>query len=115
MPGESQGWEPGGLLSMGLHRVGPDWHDLAAAAIHQSTLKYNSTAIQFNEGKKSFFFTNSVLYLHGKDANGPVPGAMYWYKINSKYLVDLNIKYKYMHLLEENVEEIAILGLAMIS
>ena len=24
--------EPGGLLSMGLHRVGYDWSDLAAAA-----------------------------------------------------------------------------------
>ena len=24
--------EPGGLLSMGSHRVGPDWSDLAAAA-----------------------------------------------------------------------------------
>ena len=24
--------EPGGLLSMGLHRVGHDWSDLAAAA-----------------------------------------------------------------------------------
>ena len=24
--------EPGGLLSMGLHRVGHDWNDLAAAA-----------------------------------------------------------------------------------
>ena len=25
--------EPGELLSMGLHRVGHDWHDLAAAAV----------------------------------------------------------------------------------
>ena len=25
--------EPGGLLSMGLHRVGHDWSDLAAAAV----------------------------------------------------------------------------------
>ena len=37
--------EPGGLLSMGSHRVGHDWSDLAAAAgislfyFHQSTLK----------------------------------------------------------------------------
>ena len=29
---DSQGQEPGGLLSMGLHRVGHDWSDLAAAA-----------------------------------------------------------------------------------
>ena len=32
LPGESQGWEPGGLPSMGSHRVGHDWCDLAAAA-----------------------------------------------------------------------------------
>ena len=31
-PGESQGQEPSGLLSMGSHRVGHDWSDLAAAA-----------------------------------------------------------------------------------
>ena len=30
LPGESQGREPGGLPSMGLHRVGHDWSDLAA-------------------------------------------------------------------------------------
>ena len=33
LPGESRGGEePGGLPSMGLHRVGHDWSDLAAAA-----------------------------------------------------------------------------------
>ena len=33
LPGESQGrGEPGGLLSMGSHRVGHDWSNLAAAA-----------------------------------------------------------------------------------
>ena len=32
LPGESQGWELGGLLSMGSHRVGQNWRDLAAAA-----------------------------------------------------------------------------------
>ena len=32
LPGESQGQrEPSGLLSMGLHRVGHDWSNLAAA------------------------------------------------------------------------------------
>ena len=31
LPGESQGWEPGGLPSMGSHKVGHDWCDLAAA------------------------------------------------------------------------------------
>ena len=34
LPGESQGWEPGGLPSMGSHRVGHDLSDLAAAAAH---------------------------------------------------------------------------------
>ena len=28
--------EPGGLLSMESHRVGHDWSDLAAAAVHMS-------------------------------------------------------------------------------
>ena len=32
LPGESQGQEPGGLPSMGSHRVGHDWSDLAAAS-----------------------------------------------------------------------------------
>ena len=31
LPGESQGWEPGGLPSVGLYRVGHDWSDLAVA------------------------------------------------------------------------------------
>ena len=32
LPGESQGWEPGGLPFMGSHRVGHERSDLAAAA-----------------------------------------------------------------------------------
>ena len=32
LPAESQGRKPGGLPSMGSHRVGHDWRDLAAAA-----------------------------------------------------------------------------------
>ena len=31
LPGESQAEEPSGLQSMGSHRVGHDWSDLAAA------------------------------------------------------------------------------------
>ena len=27
-------WEPGGLPSMGSHKVGHDWSDLAVAAVH---------------------------------------------------------------------------------
>ena len=37
--------EPGGLLSMGLHRVGHDWSDLAAAAAGSSAGK-ESPAMQ---------------------------------------------------------------------
>ena len=41
LPGESQGWgEPGGLLSMGSHRVGHDWSDLAAAAAAACVTNY---------------------------------------------------------------------------
>ena len=36
LPGESQGREPGRLPSMGSHRVGHDWSDLAAAAIQDT-------------------------------------------------------------------------------
>ena len=32
LPGESQGQRSGGLPSMGSHRVGHNWSDLAAAA-----------------------------------------------------------------------------------
>ena len=38
-------WEPGGLPSMGLHRVGHDWSDLAAAAAGGSVVK-NPSAMQ---------------------------------------------------------------------
>ena len=31
--------EPGGLPSMGLHRVGHDWSDLAAAILHDFNLE----------------------------------------------------------------------------
>ena len=33
--------EPGGLLSMGWHRVGRDWSDLAAAAVLQGSIMYS--------------------------------------------------------------------------
>ena len=33
--------EPGGLPSMGSHRVGHDWSDLAAAAATEKEFKYN--------------------------------------------------------------------------
>ena len=39
LPGESQGREPGGLLFVGLHRVGHDCSNLAAAAAAAFLLK----------------------------------------------------------------------------
>ena len=41
--------EPGGLLSMGLHRVGHDWSDLAAAAAAASLPGMN----KFTKGEPS--------------------------------------------------------------
>ena len=40
LPGESQGREPGGLLSMGSHRVGHAWRDLAAAHWGKAALDF---------------------------------------------------------------------------
>ena len=50
LPGESQGREPGGLPSVGLHRVGLDWSYLAAAAAAA------------NKGKRQRFGSRSLLH-----------------------------------------------------
>ena len=39
--------EPGGLPSMGSHRVGHDWSDLAAAAVFYYRLTYVSLRLYF--------------------------------------------------------------------
>ena len=44
LPGESQGWEPGGLPSMRSHRVGHDRRDLAAALYRASQVVKNPPA-----------------------------------------------------------------------
>ena len=41
--------EPGGLLSMGLHRVGHDWSDLAAAAVKSSLNTSNQCLISIHK------------------------------------------------------------------
>ena len=41
--------EPGGLLSMGLHRVGHDWSDLAAAAAHASKVMLKILQARFQQ------------------------------------------------------------------
>ena len=38
-------WEPGGLPSMGSHRVGHDWSDLAAAAAAECLLQFLSLSL----------------------------------------------------------------------
>ena len=40
--------EPGGLPSMGLHRVGHDWNNLSVAAAAQSKRDLRATATNFN-------------------------------------------------------------------
>jgi len=44
-------WEPGGLPSMGLHRVGHDWSDLAVAvacrSIYRSTIDWSILCLIF--------------------------------------------------------------------
>ena len=51
LPGESQGWRsPNGLPSVGSHRVGHDWSDLAAAAAEMYMLLLLFTvSISFND------------------------------------------------------------------
>jgi len=44
--------EPGGLLSMGLHRVGHDWSDLAAAAAAAAAEGINSRITEAKKKKK---------------------------------------------------------------
>ena len=54
LPGESQGREPGGLPSMGLHRVGHDWSDLGAAFFKME--KWGAERMR----KWSIYFVQSV-------------------------------------------------------
>ena len=49
--------EPGGLLSMGSHRVGHDWSDLAAAAAWLKDPVPPSCFLKLKKKKKKFFFS----------------------------------------------------------
>ena len=53
--------EPGGLLSMGSHRVGHDWSDLAAAA----AVPMHKTSIHIN-AKLSFYPIQTLHFRDGK-------------------------------------------------
>ena len=46
--------EPGGLPSMGSHRVGHDWSDLAAAAAHSLKINKCIKYMPLSENCKSF-------------------------------------------------------------
>ena len=58
LPRKSQGREPGALPSIGLHRVGHDWRDLAAA---EKTIQEKYTAQPFLASK---------MYKHGSILSG---------------------------------------------
>ena len=45
LPGESQGQEPGGLRSVGSHRVGYDWSNLAAAATAKRVVREDAESM----------------------------------------------------------------------
>ena len=51
--------EPGGLPSMGLHRVGHDWSDLAAAAAAAAIHTYESKSFEI---RYSVLFFLDVIY-----------------------------------------------------
>ena len=44
--------EPGGLLSKGSHRVGHDWHDLAAAAAATGAYRKTIKSLKEGEGRR---------------------------------------------------------------
>ena len=83
-PGESQGREPGGLLSMGSHRGGHDWNDLAAAAVSWKRLEtcsqdeyQHQAACQVLEGALSNGGCEATTPdMNGWDSMSSLPG---WY------------------------------------
>ena len=61
--------EPGGLPSMGLHRVGHDWSDLAAAAavaLKQNFQPFLTSFWVLSESKAIFDFSNSDVNRYDK-------------------------------------------------
>ena len=78
--------EPGGLLSIGSHRVGHDWSDLAAAAIIQCKWKLNYVSLSSHVLSHSETMILShywILKSHAKSCQRPfkiiwpsVPGSL---------------------------------------
>ena len=68
LPGESQGMgEPGGLLSMGSHRVGHNWSDLAAVAAAASIIQPFAINFSCSEGLWKSITCNFTLNTKCKD------------------------------------------------
>ena len=84
--------EPGGLLSMGSHRVGHDWSDLAAAAAAK-VIQWGKNITHFQQ--MIFWQLDSHMQ---KNEVGVLPHSTY--KINSKWIKDLNTRAKEIELLE---------------
>ena len=81
--------EPGGLLSMGLHRVGHDWRDLAAAANYRT--KCNSSNYKASRKKLGKYLPDLEIYkcfLGIKITNNKKNYKLYFIKMwtDKKYL-----------------------------
>ena len=71
--------EPGGLPSMGSHRVGHDWCDLAAAAARMRLQCYSvvESYRELHEGEKNLTFTQHILL----DWNNPNPNPNFLWMV----------------------------------
>ena len=93
--------EPGGLPSMGSHRVGHDWSDLAAAAVcvcHRFCILNNPSKIQHKYISDKSITVNTIfcfffqLHSESKSQNSfPKPKAWTLYTIKSTFTVRLSI------------------------
>ena len=79
LSGESQG-QPGGLPSLGSHRVGHDWSDLAAAAARSSQLKLVFFSYQNALKPHVYLFSISFYKLHLHDKLFTFASISWWGK-----------------------------------
>ena len=79
LPGESQG-QLGGLPSLGSHRVGHDWSDLAAAAARSSQLKLVFFSYQNALKPHVYLFSISFHKLHLHDKLFTFASISWWGK-----------------------------------
>ena len=63
--------EPGGLLSIGSHRVGHDWSELAAAVVVLSSIVAVSIYIPTNSARAFSFLTPSPAFIYRLFDEGP--------------------------------------------